>query len=160
MSRPDSELHPSAEETKQKPPWVTLHREMFPEGSVCYTLFPDILEGRKRPETSFNKSLRSLFLGDWGEDSNALKELMGKHFSTIGDVLRLSNDELNAFASADDIGDYLKEYLEGLALTPHAQLLERVLGEKQNPVPLIGNKNLSMLWNKYLLISVKQHRAF
>lgn len=112
-----------------KPKWIELHREMFPEGSIGFALFPDILEGRKRPETIFNQPLKV------GIKTKIPKELQNESFVTISDILYLPHVKLSQFKRPDEIKDYASSLLNNLAITPHAKLLGAIFNESQYRVP-------------------------
>lgn len=116
-------------EPNLKPKWIELHREMFPEGSIGFLLFPEILEGRKRPETIFNQPLRV------GIKTKIPKELQNESFVTISDILYLPEAKLSQFKRPDEIKDYTSSLLSNLAITPHAKLLGAIFNEPQFPVP-------------------------
>lgn len=118
---------------EQKPEWIVLHREMFPQTSIGSALFPEVLEGRKRPQTTFNQSLQFL----WPEKRVILSELRDQiGLNTIADILFLSSDQLSSLPPGFQVRERVGEYLEGLAITPQARLISRVFDKPQIPVPI------------------------
>lgn len=91
--------------------WVTLQKDLFPNGSIGQTLFPESLIGRQRPATIFDEPL----------GAGIAAQTSGPELYTYGDVLKLSADFLNKLPA--DFQDGLNEYLAGLEITPHARLL-------------------------------------
>jgi len=120
------------QEVDTTPKKIVLHRTMFQEGTLGYEIFPDILNGRNRPQTIFNQPL-TLF---WRQKKSViLSELKPRNIITVNDVLNLSVDEINNLGSKNSIRENLSKYLNGLAVTPHAKLLETAFKVKQYPVP-------------------------
>lgn len=117
---------------EQKPQWVPII-EMVLKDSVGFTLVSEIpdLSVRLRPETTFNQPLKTL----WPINKALLAELQNTGISIVSEILFLPDDQLSSFAGKFRVRERLKEYLEGLRLTPHARVLEAAFGEKQHPVP-------------------------
>lgn len=135
MVGPDSDFryHPQEEEVKPRPRLIPI-QDMVLEGTVGFSLVAGIenLGQRLRPETTFNQSLESL----WNHNARALRELKDRDVATVGDALRLTDEQLSSFKYAGEAESRLQEYLAGLSLTPHARLIEAIFiveGNPQNP---------------------------
>lgn len=113
-----------------EPKKVLLDRGMFEESSLGYTLFPPVLNGRRRWDTTFNQPLSSLF----PIRSSAWQELNERDISTVCGALSFPDADFSAFLKADQIRQRLQEYLIDLAVCPQARLLGVIFGESQTPV--------------------------
>lgn len=116
--------------------WVPLSKEVFPQGSLGYSIFPDVLEGRLRPETTFSQPLGSL----WNRASSSPSLLNMQGFLSVGEILRRSEEELREItlgkaSKATEIRGRLEAYLQGLIITPHGKLLAEIFGGGEVPVP-------------------------
>lgn len=123
----DFRYHPDAEQAGVVPAWVKLKKGegVFKAGTVGGELFPDFLEGRKRPETTFNQPLASL----WQGKSIILKELQDRGLATVKDVLNLPQGELTTFPRSENIKRGLFDWLSRLSL-PHARVISELMGKE------------------------------
>lgn len=124
----DNRYHPKEGEIGSNPVWVPFRRSMFSEGTIGYVVFPEILEGRLRPESIFDQKLTKVLKG------NAVKQLEGRGLKTIGEVLKLKEEDLPELQKKGKTRERLRLFLEGKALLPHQKLLEALFGEKQEVV--------------------------
>lgn len=124
----DSDLgyHPQESEAGLKPKWIVLHKEIFPEGSIGRDLFPEILKGRRRPETIFNQPTSSL----WQKGKKTYQQLESCEIKTVGQILSSAKDEFSSIPGlkTKEVKERLKKHLEGLAISPHAEFLNHVFG--------------------------------
>lgn len=129
---------------------IELHRTMFAEGTIGFSLFPSALEGRRRAETTFGQPLESLFGRRKPRDLSVLKEI---GILTVSDLLALpSEDEkLQGLKNLSKLKMHLSEYLEDLVQTPQGKLIERVFGERQRKdIPMEREQELIDAVNKAL----------
>lgn len=134
MVSPESEFHGGHEVLGEPLPWwksgLKIHKDLFPEGSLGSALLPDILVGRRRPPEVFEQPLTRLQL-----PKKVLTELKGRGLETVAEALNLSETEYSSLSRAGEIRDCLSDYLQQLAVTPHARVLEGVFGGKEYSVP-------------------------
>lgn len=123
MERPGGYEPPiTHSESDAKPPTITLDKDMFAPTSVGYHLFPEVLQGRSRPATIFNQPLVEI----WPENLTGTQELHEMGLGNARAVLNMELDALMNIRGGDSIANRLKNYLDGLALTRHAQLLKEL----------------------------------
>lgn len=121
-------------ETSDQPPaMVTLTHQAYPEGSIGFQLFPEVLEGRVRPVTFSDVALNM--------PTNHKNALQAAGVHTVSDLLMMDADRAVAlFPEKRQAGFQLQlqRRMETLAeknvLTPHARLIGAALGEEQGPV--------------------------
>lgn len=127
MMRPDLDKRTVQPEAIQRHVSIVLTRDLFPIESIGNSLFPAVLEGRMRPETVLSRQLTEIL------PQGRLHQKLTQFNITIGDLLTLPSEEL---ASLDKgLIERVRVYLEGLAVTPHAKLLEAAFGQQQSPIP-------------------------
>lgn len=125
----------STEQELIRPEWAPLDNptafNMLP-GSIGHRLlfeYYDLLGGRLRPVTIFDQRPVSLSReGLWVEAGK-------RGLSTVGEVLRLPEDELTPPYFSDRFAKGLRGYVEELALPPHAQLVNVVFNQRHPFTP-------------------------
>lgn len=139
---------PQEQEVTPKPKLITLYRNMFPEEAFGYSIFPEILEGRDRPESIFDQPMKSLWKGP---PSKAIAELDNKGIKTIAEILNLTQDQFITFGKTEEISYRVGSYLSRQAITPHANLLGAIFRRKQIPVPPNREKEIVDIVEKVIL---------
>lgn len=126
---------PSIEQELPKPEWAPLDNpsafNMAP-GTIGHGLlseYHDLLGGRLRPVTIFDQRLSDL------HPHRLWQEAQKRGLSTAGEVLRLPEDELIPPTFSNHFVKGLRDYIEGLAIPPHAQLVNDVLGQDHHFTP-------------------------
>ena len=120
-------------ESLPKPGWVPL-QDLIHTGSIGAEVIGGIpdLGQRLRPETILNQPITSLMT----QHAQIRLELLTRNLTTTGELLSLSPDEFYAIPLQKDLQKRVSDYVEGLALTPQAKLLQWMFGQVQRPVPL------------------------
>ncbi|MCR4326475.1 MAG: hypothetical protein NUV52_02375 [Candidatus Roizmanbacteria bacterium] len=104
--------------------WRPLRAGVFEESSLGHRVFPTLLEGRRRPNTTLNAPLASLF--QKGGSRITYLHTQGVH--TVGDLLQSSQALLRGFDrdAQKEVPVTVQQYLEGLAITPHGRLIANI----------------------------------
>lgn len=160
MITPDSEYRPQQERhVEEQLEWIPLHRDMFPSDSLGAELFPDILEGRNRPQKVFDRSLNSLKID--GRKLAFLSRFAEDGLSTLSSVLNIPKDYLAGSKNADLIRDQLSGVLNSLAITPHARLINSIFGfsVQSLPVPVDREEELIAEVNRVLTSLSQRERV-
>lgn len=125
------------------PPWSELAARNFPNesmpgtiGAVYFDTYAQLWKGRKRPVTIFQQPIAYLWeYPDQDHKNDARTELERNQVKTVADLMRLTLDAFSSFANYREIQEKAGVYLAGLALTPHAKLLQEVYKKPQYVVP-------------------------
>ncbi len=104
--------------------WKPLRSGAFEENSIGHQVFPAILEGRRRPQTTLNAALTLLFQKG-GIRANYLN---ARGIDTVGRLLQSDRallQELDRNAQKE-MPTTVRQYLESLAITPHGRLIANI----------------------------------
>lgn len=123
---------------------IELSPDIFAEGSLGRAIFPDILSGRKRAETTFEQPFKDLLvpLGRIDlmiiDERRAVWDILSER--TVREVLNMAEEEFSSLPASNKLRQGLQKYLESLAVTPHARILKkaftgRTIERPQAPVP-------------------------
>lgn len=101
--------------------WKPLRLGTFEESSMGHQVFPIALEGRRRPPTTLNAPLTLLF--QKGGTRASYLDARGIH--TVGQLLQSDRTLLQELdrKAQKEIPIIARQYLEGLAITPHGRLI-------------------------------------
>lgn len=116
-----------SEQEATRPRWLPLRPDLFPVGTVGHSLLTasfELLKGRERPETVFDKPLFS----------RVPPELQDRGIVTIRHIMLLPQNEVKTLRYGRIIQERVDGFIKNLVITPHARLLSSVFGEKQEPV--------------------------
>ena len=128
MIETSHELPPSP-----KVEFITLSKDLYAPGTVGEQFFPELLEGRLRPNIFVN------YVPSFGNKTNELLTDMG--INNMDDLMNVPLDQIDSLPTYYKNNIYqrasysLDKIAESHAITPQGRLIGRVLGERQGPVP-------------------------
>src|SRR5579885_1760884 len=100
---------------------IRLSRDMYPEGTLCYQYFPEILEGRMRPATYAD--VRFSF------GPKTMEYLADQGLHTLANLLRVPEDQLDSMPRQfqpwikKGFARRMERLIERQALTPHGRVI-------------------------------------